>query len=312
MDQGHQLHIHGPSGLKCHPFERANAIADCLDNQFTHHDLCDKNNERQVEASVQTLLEAVDNKPPERMRPCDLQKLITSLKLRQSCRIDGILNECLGHLLRRSLVHLTHLLNHFIRLSDFPKSWKEAKNTTLPKHGKDPKFPQNLSLISLMFTMGKLFRKVILKILQKLIDEGGLLNASQIVFRARHSTTLQCMRLTDYVTLNFNSKISTAAVFLDIEKTFDTTWYNGLLYKLSKLEFSTNLIKLIGYFLSQIKYRVSVEGEMSTPRAMQAGVPQDSVLSPTLFNMCINEGPQSHGVHLDLFADDTRLYATDR
>jgi retron-type reverse transcriptase len=112
------------------------------------------------------------------------------------------------------------------------------------------------------------------------------------------------MRLMDHVTLNFN-KLSTAAVFLDIEKAFDTTWHTGLLYKLSKLEFSTSLIKLISSFLSQRKFRVSVEGEMSTPRVMQAGVPQGSVLSPTLFNMYINDAPQTKGVHLALFADDT-------
>jgi hypothetical protein len=133
--------------------------------------------------------------------------------------------------------------------------------------------------------MGNLFEKIILKLVQKQIEERGLLNASQFDFRARHSTNLQCMKLTDHVTLNFNNKMSTAAVFLDIEKAFDTTWHHGLLYKLSKLEFSTNVIKLLGSFLSQRKFRVSVEGEMSTPREMQAGVPQGSVLSPTLFNL---------------------------
>jgi hypothetical protein len=65
-----------------------------------------------------------------------------------------------------------------------------------------------------------------------------------------------------------------AAVFFDIEKAFDNTWHSGLLYTLSKLEFSTSLIKLIGSFLSQRKFRVSVEGEMSAPKVMQAGVPQ--------------------------------------
>jgi hypothetical protein len=59
------------------------------------------------------------------------------------------------------------------------------------------------------------------------------------------------MMLTDHVSLNFNNKISTAAVFLDIEKAFDTTWHTGLLYKLSKFEFSINLIKLVSSFLSQ-------------------------------------------------------------
>jgi hypothetical protein len=96
------------------------------------------------------------------------------------------------------------------------------------------------------------------------------------------------MRLADHVTLNFNSNMSTAAVFLDIEKAFDTTWHPGLLYKLAKLQFSTSIIKLISSFLSQRKFRVSVEGELSTPRYMQAGVPQGSVVSPTLYNLYIN------------------------
>jgi hypothetical protein len=51
---------------------------------------------------------------------------------------------------------------------------------------------------------------------------------------------------------------------------------------------------------------------MSTPRIIKARVPQGSVLSPTLFNMYINDTPQAIGVHLALFADDTCLYGTDR
>jgi hypothetical protein len=43
-----------------------------------------------VLARVEVILKAVDNVPPERIRPCDLQKLIDSLKLRKTCGIDGI------------------------------------------------------------------------------------------------------------------------------------------------------------------------------------------------------------------------------
>jgi hypothetical protein len=53
--------------------------------------------------------------PPERIRPCDVQKLINSLKLREAYGIDGISNKCLRHF-PRSLVHLTHLFNHCLRL----------------------------------------------------------------------------------------------------------------------------------------------------------------------------------------------------
>jgi hypothetical protein len=48
------------------------------------------------------------------------------------------------------------------------------------------------------------------------------------------------------------------------------------------------------------------------PREIQAGVPQGSFLSPTLYNMTINDTPQTSGVYLALFFDDTFMYATDR
>jgi hypothetical protein len=34
----------------------------------------------------------------------------------------------------------------------------------------------------------------------------------------------------NYFTLNFNKNMSVAAVFLDTEKAFDTTWHSGLLF----------------------------------------------------------------------------------
>jgi hypothetical protein len=98
--------IHGASGLKYYPRDKANAIADCLENLFTPHDFCDENHERWVEARVQALLEAEDNEALEKIRPCDLLKLISSLKLRKACGIDGVPNESLRHLPRRHLVHL--------------------------------------------------------------------------------------------------------------------------------------------------------------------------------------------------------------
>jgi hypothetical protein len=86
----------------------------------------------------------------------------------------------------------------------------------LTKPGKDPKFPQNLRPISLLFSTGKIFENVILEIVKRHIGEKNLLNASQFGLRARHSATLQYMRLADHVTLHFNNNMSTAAVFLDI------------------------------------------------------------------------------------------------
>jgi hypothetical protein len=105
--------------------------------------------------------------------------------------------------------------------------------------------------------------------------------------------------------------LSNTTIYLDIAKVFDTTWHSGLLYKLLELKFSTSVIKFISSFKSQRKLRVSVEGEMSMPRDIQAGVPQYFVLSPTLYSIYVNDTPQTPGVCLGFFADDTCIYATD-
>jgi hypothetical protein len=116
------------------------------------------------------------------------------------------------------------------------------------------------------------------------------------------------MKLKNHETLNFNNKMSTAAVFLDIKKAFETTWYLGLLLNYN---FQISLIKLLGSFLSLKISRVSVEGEISTPIDIQLGMPEDSVLSPALCSPYISDTPQTPGVYLGLFADDTCIYATD-
>jgi hypothetical protein len=55
--------IHGASGIKFIPLEKAIAIAECLEIQFTPHELCHKNHEWQEEDKVQALPETVDKKP---------------------------------------------------------------------------------------------------------------------------------------------------------------------------------------------------------------------------------------------------------
>jgi hypothetical protein len=55
--------IYGHLGTTFHPLENANTIADCLEKQFTPHELCEENHKRQVEAREQDLAAADINLP---------------------------------------------------------------------------------------------------------------------------------------------------------------------------------------------------------------------------------------------------------
>jgi hypothetical protein len=75
-----------------HLNEKAIAVTNCLENQFTSHDLCEENQEGHVETRVQALLASVDDTPLGNIRPCDIHKFANSLKLRNTCGLDGIPN----------------------------------------------------------------------------------------------------------------------------------------------------------------------------------------------------------------------------
>jgi hypothetical protein len=84
--------IHGHLGPVFYPNEKANVIANYLENLFTPHKVCDTDHERRVEARIEALLSTVDENPPVKFRSCDVSKEIRSLKLGKTCGIDGIPN----------------------------------------------------------------------------------------------------------------------------------------------------------------------------------------------------------------------------
>jgi hypothetical protein len=88
------------------------------------------------------------------------------------------------------------VINHCIRLSHFPASWKEAKVVALPKPGKGPKIPQNLRPISLLPSTGKLSEKLFYKLSRSTLEEGTCLmqvNLASVHVTAQHCTaTLHC------------------------------------------------------------------------------------------------------------------------
>jgi hypothetical protein len=64
--------IHCCLGLKFLSLGKPNLIANCLENQFSPHDMCEGNHERLVVAHIHALFEVMDNTPLEKIRLCDV------------------------------------------------------------------------------------------------------------------------------------------------------------------------------------------------------------------------------------------------
>jgi hypothetical protein len=56
-------------------------------------------------------------------------------------------------------------------------------------------------------------------------------------------------RLVERVTRNFGEKRLTGAIFLEVAKAFDTVWVDGLLLKLTVLNFPSYLVKIIASYI---------------------------------------------------------------
>ena len=96
---------------------------------------------------------------------------------------------------------------------------------------------------------------------------------------------------------------------LDISKAFVRVWHAGLLHKLKSFGISGQIFGFISSFLSNRRLRVVLGGKSSQEYPVNFGVPQGSILDPTLFLLYINELPDDVICDIAIYADDTTLYS---
>ena len=85
------------------------------------------------------------------------------------------------------------------------------------------------------------------------------------------------------------SELCLPKVFLDVAKAFDTVWIEGLLYKLTVLNFPSYLVHIISSYLRGRTFEASFLTATSSRRGMRVGVAQGGLISPVLFSLYLNE-----------------------
>lgn len=104
--------------------------------------------------------------------------------------------------------------------------------------------------------------------------------------------------------------ITALATFIDLAKAFDSVDHRILLYKLSSIGLSSSSCDWFANYLTNHVQQLKVENIMSDPLIISKGVPQGSILGPTLFSIYINDIARAAGTsRIHLYADDTILYS---
>ncbi|MEW8545280.1 MAG: reverse transcriptase family protein, partial [Candidatus Thiodiazotropha sp.] len=202
---------------------------------------------------------------------------------------------------------LSIIFNRSLEQGYFPSHWKDGNIT--PIHKKDDKsLPSNYRPISLLDPLGKIMERCVHKHFFNYINENQLLTPFQSGFIPGDSTTYQLLHTYHTFCEAVDSGKEVRAVFCDISKAFDRVWHRGLLYKLSCLGLSSDILKWFSSYLSGRRQRVVLGGSTSEWMPVQAGVPQGSILGPLLFLIYINDIVNEINSSIRLFADDTSLY----
>ena len=237
-----------------------------------------------------------------------LQKL-NSLKPNKSCGPDKMHPMVLLQTKDVCVTPLTIIFNKSLSEGVIPTDWKMAQITALHKKG-DRSNPNNYRPISLTSVACKVLESIIRDHIEKHMAQHKLFSQHQYGFRSGRSCNSQLLDAMNDWTFAVNNNQDVDIILLDFAKAFDSVSHCRLLSKLKSYGIIGNTLTWIKAFLTDRKQFVQVKNSSSNLSDVLSGVPQGSVLGPTLFLIFINDLPENVKCKVKIFADDTKIYTS--
>ena len=185
-----------------------------------------------------------------------------------------------------------HILNLSLTTNRFPTKWKIAKVVPLYK-GKGSKLdPKNYRPVAILPILSKVLERAMFQQLVNYMDTNNFYNPNHHAYRSFHSTTTAMLQM--YTTwLEALEQGDMAAVcMIDMSAAFDVVDTELLLDKMKLYGFDRNALQWTWSYLTYRSQSVYIEGSLSNPLSLEAGVPQGSILGPIFYTIFTNELPE--------------------
>ena len=243
--------------------------------------------------------------------PHDVIRYLSSIPDKKATGKDGISVAMLKKTLPFTLNVLTDILNRLLCDGVFPSCWKSARVTPIFKGG-SVEDPSDFRPISILPVLSKLFEKHINLHLLSHMTENKILADTQTGFRKGFCCTDIVHKIVSICQHSKSKNETTTMIFLDFRKAFDCVDHTLLIKKLKHNGCDMKALKVIISFLDHRTQSVKLNSDESTLKPVLTGVPQGSILAPTLFLLFINDLLKLPTVSRSFaYADDTVFVTSD-
>lgn len=158
----------------------------------------------------------------------ELKKAISKVKVTATGK-DRISYAMLKHLSNEALNTVLELFNKVWDQGKIPKSWKMAVIIPIRKPGKDPTVASSYRPIALSSHLGKVMERMIVERMTFYVESRNLITPFQSGFRKGRSTMDPVIKMESDIRNAQVCKEVVAAIFFDVEKTYDMLWKDGVL-----------------------------------------------------------------------------------